>query len=199
MKTTGWIFLIFGILSFLGACSKGDSVFGPLFWVALGIFLLYRANRKKADKESSIQKNNERISTTENVINIATGDKSNTLSISQREAAICLVAFFAGFKAEIAYSSKASSILSRTCQYFGIEYTRPVIEKILAKYKDADKMLDTVVSIKDVKAKEFLISTCYELAKYADTEEAYFDFYNIAEDMGYSKQDVKSILVANSL
>lgn len=40
MKIAGYILLIFGGLSFLGAAFKGNSVFGPLFCIALGAFLV---------------------------------------------------------------------------------------------------------------------------------------------------------------
>ena len=36
--------LIFGALAFIGAASKGNSVFGPCFFIALGAYLMYRAN-----------------------------------------------------------------------------------------------------------------------------------------------------------
>ena len=41
MKTAGWIFIVIGALAFLGAASKGNSVFGPLFWIGIGGVLLY--------------------------------------------------------------------------------------------------------------------------------------------------------------
>ena len=44
MKKFGIGLLIFGALAFIGAASKGNSVFGPCFFIALGIFLMYRAN-----------------------------------------------------------------------------------------------------------------------------------------------------------
>lgn len=47
MKIAGWIFVVIGGLSFLGAASAGDSVFGPGFCLGLGITLLYFANHKK--------------------------------------------------------------------------------------------------------------------------------------------------------
>lgn len=49
MKTAGWICLIIGVISFLGAALNGDSVFGPLFWIALGAFFLYRVNNKESE------------------------------------------------------------------------------------------------------------------------------------------------------
>lgn len=51
MKIAGWIFLVIGVLSFIGAASKGHSVFGPCFWVALGGYLLYRASKKEDEEE----------------------------------------------------------------------------------------------------------------------------------------------------
>lgn len=47
MRIAGWIIFIFGALSFLGATLKGDNPIGPSFWLALGIYLIYRANNKK--------------------------------------------------------------------------------------------------------------------------------------------------------
>lgn len=51
MKTAGWIILTLGFLSFLGCLLGGSNPMGPTFWIALGIFLLYRANQKKKEKE----------------------------------------------------------------------------------------------------------------------------------------------------
>jgi hypothetical protein len=47
MKTAGWILIVLGGLSFLGAASAGDSVFGPGFCLGLGITLLYFGKHKK--------------------------------------------------------------------------------------------------------------------------------------------------------
>lgn len=51
MKIAGWIILILGCVSFLGCLLGGSNLMGPTFWIALGIFLLYRANQKKKEKE----------------------------------------------------------------------------------------------------------------------------------------------------
>lgn len=47
MKIAGWICTILGALSFIGALSAGHNPLGPVFWFALGIFLLYRAKNKE--------------------------------------------------------------------------------------------------------------------------------------------------------
>lgn len=51
MKTAGIIVLVLGALSILGAAMAGHSVIGPLFWVAVGIALLYFANQKKEKQQ----------------------------------------------------------------------------------------------------------------------------------------------------
>ncbi|MDE5586587.1 MAG: hypothetical protein K2I92_09705, partial [Muribaculaceae bacterium] len=53
MKTAGWIILVIAVLSFMGAALKGHSVFGPCFWIAVGGYLLYRANNKEEKEEVS--------------------------------------------------------------------------------------------------------------------------------------------------
>lgn len=47
MKTTGWILLCFGILSFFGAAIAGHNVFGPSFWIAVGALLIYKVKEKQ--------------------------------------------------------------------------------------------------------------------------------------------------------
>ena len=47
MKVFGWICTIVGALSFGGAVLYGDSVFGPTFLLALGLFLLYKVRERK--------------------------------------------------------------------------------------------------------------------------------------------------------
>lgn len=55
MKTTGWIFTIIGVLAFFGAAFKGHSVFGPCFFLALGVYLINKASSKEQDKTKDDQ------------------------------------------------------------------------------------------------------------------------------------------------
>ncbi len=55
MKIAGWILVVLGGLSLLGAASAGHSVFGPIFWLGVGITLLYFANRKKNNEDDKEQ------------------------------------------------------------------------------------------------------------------------------------------------
>lgn len=47
MKIAGWIFVVLGAFSFIGAAIAGHSVFGPAFWLGLGIALVYFGKRKE--------------------------------------------------------------------------------------------------------------------------------------------------------
>lgn len=49
MKTTGWILLVLGGLSCLGALTAGHSIFGPVFLIALGLMLINKSKNNKKD------------------------------------------------------------------------------------------------------------------------------------------------------
>jgi hypothetical protein len=49
MKTTGWVLLVFGGLSCLGALTAGHSIFGPLFFIAIGLMLINKNKNNKKD------------------------------------------------------------------------------------------------------------------------------------------------------
>jgi len=51
MKTFGWICTVIGALALLGAALKGNNVTGPVFWLGLGIFLVYRAGQKEQEQK----------------------------------------------------------------------------------------------------------------------------------------------------
>ncbi len=46
MKKAGWICVAIGGIAFLGAALAGHGVFGPVFWMGLGIAFLYFAKHK---------------------------------------------------------------------------------------------------------------------------------------------------------
>lgn len=47
MKVAGWILIVFGALSLIGAAAAGNSAFGPLFWIGLGIAFVCVGKRNK--------------------------------------------------------------------------------------------------------------------------------------------------------
>ena len=51
MKIAGYIFAAIGGLALVGGLAAGHSVFGPLFWLALGIVLIYFGKKKEEKHE----------------------------------------------------------------------------------------------------------------------------------------------------
>ena len=47
MKKAGWVILVIGGLSCLGALTAGDSIFGPVFFIALGLMLINNSTNNK--------------------------------------------------------------------------------------------------------------------------------------------------------
>ena len=97
MKVAGWIFIVIGALAFLGAASKGHSVFGPLFWIGIGGALLYLKKEKeenaKEQKDSMTPKHAEKIADKENQVVVEDKEQSVSITFEQKEAALCLIAF----------------------------------------------------------------------------------------------------------
>ncbi|MCQ2343698.1 MAG: hypothetical protein MJ002_02100 [Paludibacteraceae bacterium] len=59
MKTTGIVFLVLGIVSFLGCVLGGSSVVGPCFWIALGALLIYRSKEREERKKKEMRSDDE--------------------------------------------------------------------------------------------------------------------------------------------
>lgn len=47
MKAFGWVLIVLGALSFLGAASKGHDVFGPCFCIGVGGLIVYLKREKE--------------------------------------------------------------------------------------------------------------------------------------------------------
>lgn len=216
MRTAGWICLIFGVLSFLGAALNGNSVFGPLFWIGLGAFLLYRVNNKEDEREKKpikfdqqSEKETQRIqeSITKSIPDTnqvelpefpnqqleSLEDIQAQLTLQQREAAMCLISFFGGYNNNI-MDDAPIMLFKQSAVFFGLPDSPAVLSKIMSKYTDADTLVDIVLTIKPIKAKEFLLLTCYDLIKSSGKPEAYDLLFNIANDMGYDKTRFEQLI-----
>lgn len=211
MRIAGWILLIFGGLSFLGAALKGHSVFGPLFWIALGGFLLYRANNK-AQKEDGFANESKRedmqpqaaipqkSKVSENIPNQSQSPQKETLediqsqlTIQQREAAMCLISFYGGFYDNL-MDDTPRALYRQAAVFFELPSSSIAISKMMSKFPNSDILIDTILSIKQPKVKEFLLLTCYDLVKLANKSEASDIFYSMANDMGYDKAKMSKLI-----
>ena len=200
MKTAGWIFLILGIVSFLGAAIGSSSVVGPCFWIALGAFLIYKGDEK--EKEKAIENQNKRAAVTPDIpaTQLATDratqldapiDVTEPLTSNQKECAFCLTMFFAGFNN---YNEKVAFIINNSAAYFGVDASQTSIQNVTNRHKDADKIIDTVISIKDIKTKEYTLLSCYDLAKTSGRADAVELLVRIAKDWGYSREQLHRLI-----
>lgn len=200
MKTAGWIFIVIGALAFLGAASKGNSVFGPLFWIGIGGVLLYLKREREENKEEnsgsvpSVKK--ESVKPIENEMRMVTEplEKTTSVTFEQKEAALCLIAFFAGYNDDLTTDGAAYMVSYQSAIWFGIGNYKETLTAALPKYQDADKLIDTVLTIKDAKSREFILLTCYDLTKMSGKAEAYEFLYNIANEMGYNKEKFHKLI-----
>ena len=59
MKTTGIVFSVLGIISFIGCLTAGRSVFGPCFWIAIGALLTYKGKEREERKKKEMKSDEE--------------------------------------------------------------------------------------------------------------------------------------------
>ena len=200
MKTAGWIFIVIGALAFLGAASKGNSVFGPLFWIGIGGVLLYLKREREENKEESSSAvpsvKKESVKPIEKEMRLVTEslEKTAPVTFEQKEAALCLIAFFAGYNDNLTTDGAAYMVSYQSAIWFGIGNYKETLTAALPKYQDADKLIDTVLTIKDTKSREFILLTCYDLTKMSGKSEAYEFIYNIANEMGYNKERLHKLI-----
>ena len=219
MKGFGKFCIWLGALSLIGALIGGHSAFGPAFWLALGLALVFFAKQKEdVNRKMDKQTTNPSASATQPVkeiqqqIRIETAVKSqpveskvapsNTskdipMTTKQKETAICLVSFFGGYN-DLETNDEANQIVFElSCQvanYFGIQDFPAMLPGAMKRNSDPNKIIDTVMTIQDRQYRECLLLTCYDLAKMSRNMEALELIFNIANDMGYNEERFNSLI-----
>ena len=198
MKKLGWILIVFGVLSFLGAASKEHSVIGPLFCIGIGGTMFY-LKREKTEARAVVKNK-----TDNEAIDVSQEQNDNhsaetlysevTMTFEQKEAALCLIAFFAGYNDDVMSNDAAYLISRQSAVFYGIENYERTLATAMRKFNDADRLIDMVLTIKEKKAKEFLLLSCYDLTKMSEKNEAYEILYCIANDMGYNKERLNLLI-----
>ena len=199
MKTIGWILLVIGVLSLIGAASAGDSVFGPLFFVSIGAYLLYRANNKDEEPKKSIapketKRDVAKESTTPCVQQESLEEVHSAVTTRQKEAAICLILFFAGADEETGWSDASQIVLHQACVFWGIDERTLDLKALMQRNSDATIMMDRVTSITHVKSKEFLLLSCWDIMKRSTNTELSEVFFNVAKNLGYDENAVMNLI-----
>lgn len=219
MKGFGKFCIWLGALSLIGALIGGHSAFGPAFWLALGLALVFFAKQKEdVNRKMDNQTTNPSASATQPVKEIqqqtrietavksepveSTVASSNTskdipMTTKQKEAAICLVSFFGGYN-DLETNDEANQIVFElSCQvanYFGIQDFPAMLPGAMKRNSDPNKIIDTVLTIQDRQYRECLLLTCYDLAKMSMNLEAMELIFNIANDMGYNEERFNSLI-----
>lgn len=219
MKGFGKFCIWLGALSLIGALIGGHSAFGPAFWLALGLALVFFAKQKEdVNRKMDNQTTNPSASATQPVKEIqqqtriesavksepieSTVASSNTskdipMTTKQKEAAICLVSFFGGYN-DLETNDEANQIVFElSCQvanYFGIHDFPAMLPGAMKRNSDPNKIIDTVMTIQDRQYRECLLLTCYDLAKMSRNMEALELIFNIANDMGYNEERFNSLI-----
>lgn len=120
MKIVGYIFAAFGALAFIGAVSAGHSVFGPLFWLALGIVLIYFGRKKeekvRVDNENKGAQTINESTTAESIVN-QTPMVAEISEIKEEETKVETKSYWERYKTE---NSEKSSQLS---SLYGIDFS----------------------------------------------------------------------------
>ena len=220
MKGFGKFCIWLGSISLIGALIGGHSAFGPAFWLALGLALVFIAKQKE-DVNRKMDNQSTNLSTsaphpTNDVhqqARIETSDKSrpvdstvapsNTskdipMTTKQKEAAMCLISYFGGYNDDIETNPKTNEMVYalsyQASVYFQIHNFPEMLPGAMSRNSDPDKMLDTVMTIQDRQYKEFLLLTCHDLTKMTGKAEAYELLYNIANEMGYNKDRFNALI-----
>ena len=219
MKGFGKFCIWLGALSLIGALIGGHSAFGPAFWLALGLALVFIAKQKEdANRKMDNQTTNpsasasQPVKETQQQTRIETVVKpepvestvvpSNTskdipMTTKQKEAAICLVSFFGGYN-DLETNDEANQIVFElSCQvanYFGIHDFPAMLPGAMKRNSDPNMIIDTVMTIQDRQYRECLLLSCYDLAKMSRNSEALELIFNIANDMGYNKGRFNSLI-----
>jgi hypothetical protein len=85
---------VIGALAFIGAASKGDSVFGPLFWIGIGTVLLYlkrekeENNKEKTIAETATPLKTETLKVKEKKPEVIDVEQNSPVTFEQKEAAV---------------------------------------------------------------------------------------------------------------
>lgn len=221
MKNFGIFCIGLGGLSLLGALMAGHNAFGPLFWLALGIALVIIAKQKEENKRqtsttsksqtiepSSITANPAAISMNDTssshsdndnimaqpVIQTIVSDDDVPLTWEQKEAAICLISFFAGYNDDVETNDVIYQLTSYAAQYLEIPNYPEMLPDAMRKNQEPNKMMNRVMTIMDRKSKECTLLVCYDLTKMSGKEEAYEILFNLAREMGYNRERFLSLV-----
>lgn len=206
MRTLGWIFTIFGCISCIGAASAGNNIFGPCVFIALGIFLINKSKDSTSKDSVSVStsssntpsKSSPKSETAKPQSRISLKDINASLTLSQRESAMCLIAFFGGFNNDYRNDLLIRKISENAATFFGFNFNPEEMAFVLKKHSDIDSILDSIKTIKQKNAIEFLILSCHDLCKISNYPQAQDLLKMIVAKIGYDETSFNRLVLSYS-
>lgn len=116
------------------------------------------------------------------------------MTLYEREAAMCLVAYFAGSIDESNRNPGIMYLHNQAAYFFGISGSAYDTALIMLKFPNLRAVIDALRSIQPVKAKEFLILTCYDLANISGNSSLRSNLEKIAAEMGYDSVNFNKLV-----
>lgn len=197
MKITGWILLGVGVYLFLDEMAKEQSILGSFLFIAFGILLIYLDNQKEKSNHSNKSKDDTLVerkgsdkyeSVTSQDLTSTTNGIINVMTKRQKDAAVCLLGWFAGDNSITLDENFALQVLlDQVCNYIGAGKFKDAFIASMNNFNDLESIINEVSTIRDKKDKECIMLTCYDLAKMSKNDEAMEIVYYVAEKMGYNE------------
>lgn len=210
MRIVGWICSVIGGLSFIGALSAGHSVFGPLFWLALGIVLLYFSNEKEQKRSSENKVKTKSTEETSKDIPQKTelpneGDVNKAqiygemasgiyadLSTDQRWA--ILISQFCFF--EFAKGTPSEKQAEEMCIFMANALNLPPSEMTIysRKFSDMGLMMSVLGTITNRTVLDSVLYNSYGICMLSGKPISMAVLYKMYGQLGYSEQDVDNVV-----
>ncbi len=154
--------------------------------------------KPKVSKETNIltdyySKKNSRDSNGNNNLSDLS-DIQASLTLSQKEASICLISYFAGFVDDVSSNYKVHVIFNMASNFYNINTTPSKLSLMMNRYSNPEILIDTIISINEKIPKEYLLLTCYDLTKISGKNEAMSLLKNIANDLGYNEYSFNKLI-----
>lgn len=141
MKIAGYVFAVIGGLALIGGLAAGHSVFGPLFWLALGIVLIYFGKQKEEKNKANEIKGVNQIPTETEVPDLEAKNKTHEICHDEP------MTFWETYKKD--FPSKAEAISSQINRDFATMSDMDVQETVSSMERMASSLKCDISMVKE--------------------------------------------------
>ena len=100
--------------------------------------------RKRTAVEPTAPKQPEKPQLEEEKAKTKNVEQFTPVTFEQKEAALCLIAFFAGYNDDLTTDGSAYMVSYQSAIFFGIGNYKETLTAALPKYQDADKLIKSI-------------------------------------------------------